>query len=185
MGKTKDFQKKMTKLIKNQGFRFLGISFYSRYCTIIMVFSVLLISVSGCKKKQPSRVLNAKSITKLAELAQSTDAMMEDKYFFVVENYVQVVKEALAKPIDTDMLQHLRTYRTQNEDALVLLENQFDDWQKNMTDEERMYFVINLTGKNATKQMRELIPQIRYRLRSYPEDARFFERMMMRIDLRR
>lgn len=149
------------------------------------MFFLIIPGASGCKKKLPSRALNAKSISKLTELAQSTDAPTEDKYFFVVENYAQVIQEALARPSDAEMLQHLQTYRSQNEEALVTLESQFDDWQKNMTDDERMYFVINLTGKSGTKRLSALIPQIRARLRPYPEDAKLFERMAMRLDLRR
>lgn len=161
---------------------------YNHSTTLFLYLGLLFLILageSGCKKKLPSKSLNAKTISKLAELAQSTDAPTEDKYFFVVENYAQVIQEALSRPTDAEMLQHLQTYRSQNEEALVLLESQFDDWQKNMTDDERMYFVINLTGKNGTKRLSSLIPQIRYRLKPYSEDAKLFERMMMRLDLRR
>jgi hypothetical protein len=152
--------------------------FFFYICSFLLVFT-------ACKKPKPSQALNATEISKLMEITQNHTMSIEEKYYTLVESYAQVLQEALSKTSDEEMLAHLRTYRSQNGDALIRLEEEFDAWQKNMADEERMYFVVNLVSKPATQSLNYLAPRAESRFVKHPEDYKELKRMLMRMDLRR
>lgn len=139
----------------------------------------------ACKKPTATASLNVSEISKLMEMANNHSINTEEKYFTLVESYAQVLQDALTKATDEEMKQQLSTYRNQNGDALIRLEEEFDAWQKNMTDEERMYFVVNLVSKPATQRLNYLVPKAEQRMAKYPEDYKELKRMLMRLDLRR
>lgn len=151
---------------------------------LLLVLATLL-CFAACKKPSPSKALNATEINKLLEAARSTELNMEEKYQLLIQSYTDLLREALNKGSDEEMRIHLATYRSQNQEALIMMEGLFDDWQKNMTDEERMYFVVNLIHKPATQQLNYLAPRAEARLKAYPDDYKELRRMLMRLDLRR
>lgn len=144
----------------------------------------LLLLLFGSCKKAPSGALSVKESSKLYQLSDRTDVSVEDKYHAVVESFAQVVYEALSKQ-DAEMITHLRTFQSQNNSALDKLAIAFDDWQKDMNDEERMYFSSNLLSKDYTRKLMKYVPELQYRLKNYPSDADEFERMMRTIEMRR
>lgn len=152
---------------------------------ILSIFMLVSSFGLACKKPTASASLNVAEISKLMEIANNHSINTDEKYFTLVESYAQVLQDALTKATDEEMKQQLSTYRNQNEDALVRLEEEFDTWQKNMTDEERMYFVVNLVSKPTTQRLNYLVPKVEQRMAKYSEDYKELKRMLMRLDLRR
>lgn len=150
-----------------------------RYFLVILLFFTL-----ACKRTNTG-ALSVKETTKLYQLANRDDIAVDDKYFMTVESFAQELGEALARPTDADMIAHLNVFYAQNQGALDKLAVIFDDYQKNMEDEERAIFVATLIQKPASKQLKSRVPDMEFRLRNYPSDLAQFNTMMKTIEMRR
>lgn len=150
-----------------------------RYLAILLVFFLI-----SCKRTNTG-ALSVKESSKLYQLASRDDIAVDEKYFSTVESFAQETGEALALGGDAEMIAHLGAFYAQNSGALEKLAVIFDDYQKNMEDEERAIFVATLIQKTATQQLKKRVPDVEFRLRNYPSDLAQFRLMMQTIEMRR
>lgn len=151
---------------------------------ILYIFLMCLFFFVACKRTNTG-TLSVKETSKLSQLSDRDDISVNDKYILTIESFSQATGEALGSPTDADMIAHLSTFYVQNQGALDKLAVIFDDYQKNMEDEERAIFVASLIQKPATKQLKSRAAEIEYRLRNYPTDLAQFRTMMQTIEMRR
>ncbi len=150
-------------------------------CFIILF---CLLFVFACKRTNTG-ALSVKESSKLAQLANRDDIAIDDKYFATAESFAQELGEALIRPTDAEMMGHLSVFYAQNQGALDKLAVIFDDYQKNMEDEERAIFVATLIQKPAIQQLKKRVPEVAFRLKNYPSDLAQFNGIMQTIEMRR
>ena len=151
---------------------------------ITYFFAIIIIFTLACKRTNTG-ALSVKESSKLYQLADRDDIAVDDKYFSTVESFAQETGEALARPTDAEMIAHLAAFYAQNQGALDKLAVIFDDYQKNMEDEERAVFVATLIPKPAIQQLKKRATDLEFRLQNYPADLAQFRRMMQTIEMRR
>ena len=118
-------------------------------------------------------------------LAQDTRKSPAQKFHEVAQTMSQLVNEAISMPTDAEMVSHLSTFASQNREALQALNDQLGAWQRNMTAEERTFFMIELLSRDYISQMSRNVPILRQRLQSNPTYLAQFESLYNSIQIKR
>lgn|GEM_PF-2149030 len=150
----------------------------------ILTSYILLTSLNACKKDIPG-ALSLREQTELAKITFNTDYTPEQKYLKVSETISALLLEALEKRTDAEMMEHIRQFKGANSGTLQRLAYILDEFHKDVTDEERVLFVMRLISQSYTKDLKESVYEIRRRISDNPEYKREFEELIGVLEIRR
>ena len=149
--------------------------------TIFML--MLAVGLVACKKP----IVGATSSIERSKLAQLAESKLEPelKYHGVSESLAKILQECTQIADDTDMIAHLRTFLDNNRQYLIQISRQTDDWQKNMSEEDRMFFAIDMINRDYAKKLKTLVPLVQKRINDYPEVRNELQELLRNIEIRR
>ncbi|MDB4286094.1 hypothetical protein N9933_02210 [bacterium] len=123
--------------------------FTSKY--LLFIAFAGLIFLSGCKKPR-TRTVSEVTKTELENLAESGKET-KIKYHELGKILSQLVKESLEMGSDSLMLAHIKNFASLNEEGIKQLSEEIDDWQKTLSEEERIFFVMRLVPMKYARNL--------------------------------
>lgn len=150
---------------------------------ILLYIMCVFVLFSACRRTQVGATSGKESV-KLQKLILDRQMPTEEKYHVVCETFADLVEGALAKS-DVELANDVVEFEGNNYNILNTLAEEFDDWLKNMSDEERPYVIINLVRTEQAQRLNRLVPLMRRRLVPYPDHKKVFEKLLRTIEMRR
>lgn len=137
---------------------------------------IVLLSLSACGTPQAG----SNSPAEREELMDLADTPMdpEEKYFAVAEKFHGLMVEANQKVDDAGAAAHIEEFLADNETAFRLLTIQLDNWQKGLTEEERLFFISELNARPISRQLRNAYASLRTRFSDNPAQTQIFDRLL-------
>ncbi len=146
-------------------------------------FLLFLFSLMACNLPKIGS-MSPEVRTELDDLAdQPID--MDEKYLGLARIVTGLLDEAAAMPQNAAAGAHLAEFFADNEGALQRLTIQLDNWEKNMTPEERMFFLMKLQAQPYTPRLNTLHNGMKNRLADQPEAANQLELIMRPLQFHR
>lgn len=103
----------------------------------------------------------------------------------MAEKIALLLEECAAIENDQGAMEHFRDFAADNEFALNALADEFDKWQKNIDDEEKMFFVMKLRAQPFAAKLRRLEPAFRARIAYDKTFVAEYDALLGRLEVRR
>ncbi len=150
----------------------------------IWKLSFVLLLLIACGNPQKG-ALSPETRSELDSLYENYRIETEEKYHRLADRMAQLLDEALAKRTDELMMNHLREFHQENEIALHNIEEEIQDWTRNISDDERAGFIMRLNAKPYAETLRKRRKQILRRVR-YSKDFQYeYRKLFSILDLSR
>ena len=150
--------------------------------SLISIISLILLTLS-CKQPQKG-TLSVQAQTDLEVLA-ARQWETEDKFHKLAEIIAGVMEEALAKPDDAAMINHIKEFNSINEDALRQLGAEIDFWFKYVDKEEKNEFLMRFWPKDYAKKLRASEARFYSKTKNKPEYRKHFQQLTRAIEMRK
>ncbi|MEZ4773932.1 MAG: hypothetical protein R3D00_12175 [Bacteroidia bacterium] len=144
---------------------------------------IFLAGVWSCGN--PGKGANSPEARTELDLLSSSDIYVGNKYLRMAEKIALLLEECAAIDTDQDAMTHFRDFAADNEFALDALTDEFDKWQKNIDDEEKMIFVMKLRTQPFAAKLRRLEPAFRSRIAYDKTFVAEYDALMDRLEIRR
>ncbi|MEL6671662.1 MAG: hypothetical protein AAFR61_05700 [Bacteroidota bacterium] len=148
----------------------------------IGVISYLALS-TGCYGPR-SGALSFEVRTALDSLAFS-QAPVEVKYFGMVDQIYGLVNEAASFTTEEEAIAHIQAFLTNNDIALSTIYNEYDLWQKHLSDDDRMEFVMILLSREKAAKLGALAPRFRRRIDFNQDWAAVFDGLIAYVEMQK
>jgi hypothetical protein len=155
--------------------------FTSKYLFLMAIAGFIVLS--GCKKPR-TRTVSEVTKTELEDLAESGKET-ETKYHELGKILSQLVKESLEMGKDSLMLAHIKDFASLNEEGLEQLSSEIDDWQKTLTEEERIFFVMRLVPMQYARDLERYQIAFSRRAGENSEQNKVLNSLLRHLEIRR
>ncbi|MEZ4829803.1 MAG: hypothetical protein R3C61_26500 [Bacteroidia bacterium] len=146
---------------------------------------ILLMTIWGAGCGNPGRGANSPEARTELDLLSSSDIYVGNKYIRMAEKITLLLEECTAFENDQEMMNHFRDFAADNEFALDALTWEFDKWQRNIDEEEKMVFVMKLRTMPFTAKLRRLEPAVRNRIAYDKTFLAEYDALLGRLEMRR
>ncbi|MDX2246637.1 MAG: hypothetical protein SF052_07680 [Bacteroidia bacterium] len=150
---------------------------------IVWIPVVILLLNTGCNS--PGKGANSPEARSELDLLSSSDTYVGNKYLRMAEKIALLLEEAAAIETDQAAMTHIRDFAADNAFALDALTDEFDKWQKNIDDEEKMFFVMKLRAQPFSAKLRNLVPAFRNRIAYDKTFLAEYDALTGRLEIRR
>ena len=148
-----------------------------------LVAIYILLLLSSCYT--PKSGSNSPEVrTELDELA-SESLPMEEKYLVLARVITSLLDETAAMPQDAAAIVHLSEFVSDNESALTMLKIQISNWERNLTEEERMLFLMKLLSQPYATRIKGLSNGLKNRFSSQEAAKSNLGILMSTLEFRR
>lgn len=144
---------------------------------------ILLLLLSGCYKPQ-SGSNSPETRTELDELADQ-NLPMGEKYLELGKVISTLMDETASIGQDAAASAHMEEFLSDNESALRRLGIQLDNWQKNLTEEDRLFFVMELLSQPYSTRLKGLTNGLRGRFSGKEPASTNLRRLTRILEFRR
>lgn len=144
---------------------------------------ILLLLLSGCYKPQ-SGSNSPDTRTELDELADQ-NLPMGEKYLVLGKVVSTLMDETASISQDATAAAHMEEFLSDNESALRRLGIQLDNWQKNLTEEDRLFFVMELLSQPYSTRLKGLTNGLRNRFTGKEPAMTYLKQLIRILEFRR
>lgn len=148
-----------------------------RFTFVIFSLCLLGLYVQSCVNPQRG-ALSPEVRSELDRLADDPHKKNEQKYIEFSRIMARLLDEASAKPTEAGAIAHITEFATENDAALQRLAVELDKWQKHMSNEDRMFFVMNLMAEKSTEKLQKRGKAFRRRISGNPAWLQEYDRVM-------
>lgn len=144
---------------------------------------ILLLFLTSCYKPQ-SGSNSPETRTELDELAD-LNLPMGEKYLELGKVVSTLMDETASIAQDAAASAHMEEFLSDNESALRRLGIQLDNWQKNLTEEDRLFFVMELLSQPYSTRLKGLTNGLRNRFSGKEPASTHLRRLTRILEFRR
>lgn len=148
---------------------------------------LLILTVSCCLLGCYQPGTGANSEVSRGELEQfiGQNVDTEKKYYILAEKMAQLLDEAAAISNDEAAMDHLRKFYNDNKTALTQIEREFDGWQRNVSQDQLIDFVLILNEQAYARRLQQLVSSFRERIKYRSDWVQEFNVLVGILDIKR
>lgn len=119
---------------------------------LVVMVSLLILGwgLPACGKRSGS--MSEENRTELQVLAAQSEFLTESKYHKVATIMCKLCEESIGKS-DSSASFHLQSFEYANREALKHLRREIGDWQRTLSEEERLRFIIKVSSESYSGRL--------------------------------
>ncbi len=147
------------------------------------LFLCLLLLLSGCYV--PQEGANSPTTRTELDLLAGTNVPVSQKYLTLGKVVATLLDETAAISQNDAAATHLAEFISDNESALTRLYIQIDNWEKHLSEEERMFFIMELLSQPYSTRLNSLHQGLRNRFAGQAQARKQLDQLMAVLAFKR